>query len=81
MFFVGVIMALVMEVYEHRDLIVTLGNATNDDYWSMSVMCEGGEVLEVPNNMLPLWALSSMLALWLLYIGIFLVATISIYII
>lgn len=81
LYFMGVATALATEVYEQSDLIATLGNATskNDYYRSMSVECEGGDTLEVPNNMVPLWALGSMAFLWLLYICIFIAATVSIY--
>lgn len=82
MYFVGIATALAAEVYEQKALIVTLGNTTNYYYYyyqGKGVQCGGGEVLEVPNNMAPLWALSSMLLLSFFYTCIFLVAIITTY--
>lgn len=87
MYFFGVVAALTVEVYEKSDLIVTLGNATSEDYHSMTAPCHGmggngepyGDYLEVPNNMVPLWALCSMSMLWVIYLAVLVIAVISIY--
>lgn len=73
-YFFGIAAALATEVYENRRLIATLENATNEDHPSMSVWCGGGDYLEVPNNMVPLWALISMALLWVMYLGVFCIA-------
>ena len=89
-YFFGVGSALAAEVYEKSHLVVTLGNATSQDYPSMTTPCLGGasggwwysqeeQLLEVPNNMVPLWALCSMGMLWAVYLLVFLLATVSIY--
>ena len=79
MYFFGVCSALAAEVFEHGDLIATVGNATNQYYSSLTVTCSNGDILEVPNNMVPLWALGSMVMLWVTYLAMFVIATISIY--
>lgn len=80
MYFFGIAAALATEVYENRHLVASLGNATSRAYPSMSVRCTGTEdYLEVPNNLVPLWALTSMVLLWVIYLGVFVIATISIY--
>ena len=87
MYFIGVAAALGTEVYEKSGLIVTLGNATSEDYHSMTAPCVGWgpdgdyyeHYIEVPNNMVPLWALCSMGAFWLVYVSVFVIATVSIY--
>lgn len=80
MYFFGIAAALATEVFENSHLVASLGNATDEAHPSMSVLCVGTEeYLEVPNNLVPLWALTSMVLLWVLYIGVFVVATISIY--
>lgn len=80
MYFFGIAAALATEVFENSHLVASLGNASNEEYSSLSVRCGGSEdYLEVPNNLVPLWALVSMALLWVLYIGVFVIATISIY--
>lgn len=79
MYFFGICSALAVEVYEHDNLIVTVGNAKNRYYPSLTVTCDDGDTLEVPNNMVPLWTLVSMVALWVIYLVMFVIATISIY--
>jgi len=85
MYFVGVASALATQVLEYSDLIMTLGSKNtgnfyvNGSYSGAVVDCGYGKVLEVPNNMAPLWALCSMGLLWLIYVLVFLVATVTIY--
>ena len=82
MYFVGVASALAVQVLEYSNLIMTLGNESDDNVTyphGTSVECENGDLLEVPNNMVPLWALCSMLLLWAVYAFVFIVATITIY--
>ena len=85
MYFVGVASALATQVLEYSDLIVTLGSkkvgnlSAYGSHGGAVVDCGYGEVLEVPNNMAPLWALCSMGLLWFVYVLVFIVATVTIY--
>ena len=82
MYFVGVASALAVQVIECGDLIMAPGSEGDGNVTlqgGIAVQCDNGDLLEVPNNMVPLWALCSMGVLWLIYILVFIVATVTIY--
>ena len=69
MYFCVVTTGLASEVYEHRDIIVTLGNSDGFvDCAQKGTPAEwgpqdDGEFLYTPSNMIPLWALCSLFGL------------------
>jgi hypothetical protein len=85
MYFSAVTTALAIEVYTHHNIIVSTGNSED----KLFVECaqrgtlaqwgpqDDGDFLYVPTNMVPLWALSSLVGLLGLNICILIINTIS----
>lgn len=87
MYFCVVTTALAIEVYTHSDIILSTGNSQDKQYvecaqkvltfqWSPD---EDGQFLYVPTNMVPLWALCSLVLLLGINIGVFIINALTLY--
>lgn len=87
MYYCVVTTALAMEVYAHRDIIFSTGNSEGQPFvecaqkgtraqWGPQ---DDGEFLYVPTNMVPLWALCSLVGVFVVNLCVFVINAIMLY--
>lgn len=85
MYFSAVTTALTMEIYNQRHLILFDGNSESSEYVNCdpvtgSVDRNTEYYLYVPTNMVPVWALGSLVLLLPVYVCVFIFNTVTLYI-